>query len=126
MLIGVAGVSLESRLLWSSTTLGSAACCCSRGQALLEFSFEARHTDLKIWCDVFLAGRHPLCELLVPGTFIDNDTTLGALAAAGADSSIRALHPRMLLITGPNASGKSVYMKQVCVDRFGCIWEGGR
>jgi DNA mismatch repair ATPase MutS len=69
------------------------------------------------------AGRHPLCELLAPGTFIDNDTALGTLtasssagtsadtpAAAGAGNA--GVKPRMLLITGPNASGKSVYMKQ--------------
>jgi hypothetical protein len=36
------------------------------------------------------------------------DTPAAAAAAASSDSS-----PRMLLITGPNASGKSVYMKQV-------------
>lgn len=77
-------------------------------------------------------GRHPLCELLAADTFIDNDTTLGSLGSstaevlaatpavvgAGADTHASRQHnsaagPRLLLITGPNASGKSVYMKQV-------------
>ena len=45
------------------------------------------------------AGRHPLQELCTP-TFIPNDTTLGERA-------------RMAVLTGPNACGKSVYLKQV-------------
>lgn len=43
-------------------------------------------------------GRHPLAELAVD-TFIPNDTYLHGLA----------------VITGPNFSGKSVYVKQVAV-----------
>jgi len=78
------------------------------------------------------AGRHPLCELLAPGQFIDNDTTLGAVttvngqtgaqqSAAAGTTGDSSSNPRMLLITGPNASGKSVYMKQVrrCAASFG-------
>lgn len=81
-------------------------------------------------CHCKLAGRHPLCELLAPGRFINNDTTLGnsstpaessdsqldghtAAAAAGHSGGGGGGNSRMLLITGPNASGKSVYMKQV-------------
>ena len=45
------------------------------------------------------AGRHPLQELCTP-TFIPNDTTIGERA-------------RMAVLTGPNACGKSVYLKQV-------------
>ena len=45
------------------------------------------------------AGRHPLQELCTP-TFIPNDTTLGERS-------------RMAVLTGPNACGKSVYLKQV-------------
>jgi hypothetical protein len=73
-------------------------------------------------------GRHPLAELLAPGRFIDNDTHLGASPAAAAAAPAgddggpggeaaagTSASPRMLLLTGPNASGKSVYMKQVCL-----------
>lgn len=78
------------------------------------------------------AGRHPLTELLAEGRFIPNDTSLGLPMApppgsgdqagqeeqqqqqqAAANTGQGAFGPRMLLITGPNASGKSVYMKQV-------------
>lgn len=48
-----------------------------------------------------LAGRHPLAELLVEGSYIPNDTTMGPG------------QPSVHVITGPNASGKSCYTKQV-------------
>jgi DNA mismatch repair ATPase MutS len=48
-----------------------------------------------------IAGRHPLAELLTDGQYIPNDTLLPA------DGN------RVHVITGPNASGKSCYIKQV-------------
>jgi DNA mismatch repair protein MSH5 len=45
-------------------------------------------------------GRHPLQELCVDG-FVPNDTFSGDQ------------HSLMKIITGPNSSGKSVYLKQV-------------
>jgi hypothetical protein len=48
-------------------------------------------------------GRHPLQELCV-GQFIANDTLMPEGEGAR----------RMKLLTGPNASGKSVYLKQAC------------
>ncbi|KAK5651755.1 hypothetical protein OQA88_11717 [Cercophora sp. LCS_1] len=62
-------------------------------------------------------GRHPLQELLVP-TFIPNDCRL-----AGGDgphcllrtNDARAKRPSMLVLTGPNNSGKSIYMRQVAL-----------
>lgn len=45
-------------------------------------------------------GRHPLQELLLEGNFIPNDTFL--------DST-----NRVSIVTGPNFSGKSCYMRQV-------------
>ena len=49
---------------------------------------------------VILKGRHPLQELTVTN-FITNDTQMGGR------------YDKVHLITGPNSSGKSVYMKQV-------------
>ena len=46
-------------------------------------------------------GRHPVIESLMP-RFVANDTTLDATT-------------KMLLITGPNMSGKSTYIRQVAL-----------
>ena len=49
-------------------------------------------------------GRHPVLEeLLPPGQLISNDTELDVSSA------------QILLITGPNMGGKSVYMRQVAL-----------
>ncbi|MBD3245560.1 MAG: DNA mismatch repair protein MutS [Candidatus Omnitrophica bacterium] len=45
-------------------------------------------------------GRHPVVEQLLPGTFIPNDTRLNSESDA------------LLIITGPNMSGKSTYIRQ--------------
>ncbi|GAU98159.1 hypothetical protein RvY_09339 [Ramazzottius varieornatus] len=50
-------------------------------------------------------GRHPLQELYVP-TFVPNSTSIGY------DEN------RVNILTGPNMSGKSVYLKQVAVMVF--------
>ena len=52
--------------------------------------------DLKI-----RGGRHPLQELTIPTHFIGNDTDMGRSGG------------KAHLLTGPNSSGKSIYMKQV-------------
>ncbi len=49
-------------------------------------------------------GRHPVLDVLEPeGTFVPNDTHLGGD------------HGTVLLITGPNMSGKSTYIRQVAL-----------
>ena len=67
-------------------------------------------------------GRHPLQELVVP-SFIANDFQIsggrGTQPEVDEDMSIsgeeRASWPSMLVMTGPNHSGKSVYLKQVAL-----------
>jgi DNA mismatch repair protein MutS len=52
------------------------------------------------------AGRHPVVEqLLVEEPFTANNVVLGATPEAGAN-------PDLLILTGPNASGKSCYLRQ--------------
>jgi DNA mismatch repair protein MutS len=49
-------------------------------------------------------GRHPVLDIIEPeGTFVPNDTTIGSEAG------------QILLITGPNMSGKSTYIRQVAL-----------
>ncbi|XP_022252966.1 mutS protein homolog 5-like isoform X2 [Limulus polyphemus] len=50
-------------------------------------------------------GRHPLQELCVT-TFVPNDTNTGPSSG------------KMVIMTGPNASGKSVYLKQIALIVF--------
>lgn len=72
-------------------------------------------------------GRHPLQELTVP-SYVENDTfvvgndppTGGEPTAADHQTSQRSSAnpgqgPSMLMLTGPNYSGKSVYLKQIAL-----------
>lgn len=57
-------------------------------------------------------GRHPLQELVVPA-FVPNDCHL---ASGLADQAHPGENPsRALILTGPNHSGKSVYLKQTAI-----------
>lgn len=56
-------------------------------------------------------GRHLLQELCVP-SFVPNDTFL---VGGGGEDGDAPVGPSMLLLTGPNYSGKSVYQKQVAL-----------
>ncbi len=49
-------------------------------------------------------GRHPSLEKLLKDKFVANDSALGGNGA-----------PQIALITGPNASGKSTYLRQVAL-----------
>lgn len=67
-------------------------------------------------------GRHPLQELVVP-SFIANDTLLiGGCGEDEEDHSVvtdnLAESPNVMVMTGPNHSGKSVYLKQVALIVF--------
>jgi len=54
------------------------------------------------------AGRHPVVER-TEESFVPNDTELGGPPRAGDDT------PRFVVLTGPNMSGKSTYMRQVAL-----------
>jgi DNA mismatch repair protein MSH5 len=61
-----------------------------------------------------IGGRHPLQELLVP-SYIPNDTAMAGGYGTGCSEEVRGSAPSMLILTGPNNSGKSVYMRQVAL-----------
>ncbi|NDJ18402.1 DNA mismatch repair protein MutS [Myxacorys almedinensis] len=54
-------------------------------------------------------GRHPVVEQSLPaGFFVPNSTQLGK-----SDHDIAPSHPDLIVLTGPNASGKSCYLRQI-------------
>jgi DNA mismatch repair protein MSH5 len=60
-----------------------------------------------------VGGRHPLQDLVV-STFVENDTYL----VGGQDSPQQIDAANVILLTGANYSGKSVYLKQVALTVF--------
>ncbi|OLP17180.1 DNA mismatch repair protein MutS [Leptolyngbya sp. 'hensonii'] len=60
-----------------------------------------------------LEGRHPVVEQSLPaGFFVPNSVELGA-GAWGTEADGSTLTPDLIVLTGPNASGKSCYLRQV-------------
>lgn len=58
-------------------------------------------------------GRHPVVEQSLPaGFFVPNDTGLGSVSGDFKADTDR-LTPDLIILTGPNASGKSCYLRQV-------------
>ncbi|WP_017317440.1 DNA mismatch repair protein MutS [Mastigocladopsis repens] len=60
-------------------------------------------------------GRHPVVEQSLPaGFFVPNSTHLGREEDKGdTNNSPPSSHPDLIILTGPNASGKSCYLRQV-------------
>jgi len=56
-------------------------------------------------------GRHPVVEQSLPaGFFVPNSTRLGAVTDS---EELKEKKPDLVILTGPNASGKSCYLRQV-------------
>jgi DNA mismatch repair protein MutS len=59
-------------------------------------------------------GRHPVVEYSIPaGLFVPNSTRLGNAEEPDKSESDHRLAPDLIILTGPNASGKSCYLRQV-------------
>ncbi|EXJ55077.1 hypothetical protein A1O7_08002 [Cladophialophora yegresii CBS 114405] len=106
---------LAQSILQDEDLLIAASDLCGELDCSLAFSHVAYHCKLtrpKITKEnviIIEGGRHLLQEMAVP-SFVANDTYLvGGNGSDGTDG------PNMLLLTGPNYSGKSVYQKQVAL-----------
>ncbi|EAW36750.1 DNA mismatch repair protein MutS [Lyngbya sp. PCC 8106] len=60
-------------------------------------------------------GRHPVVEkLLPPGFFVPNTAQLGSRIPDKEDEELTPYsYPDLIILTGPNASGKSCYLRQI-------------
>ncbi|OCT44269.1 hypothetical protein CLCR_06005 [Cladophialophora carrionii] len=107
--------NLAQSILLDEELLIAASDLCGELDSLLAFSHVAYHYKLtrpKITEENVInieGGRHLLQEMAVP-SFVANDTYL--IGGNGQDDTHG---PNMLLLTGPNYSGKSVYQKQVAL-----------
>ncbi|CAZ86442.1 unnamed protein product [Tuber melanosporum] len=134
--------AMKCRVLQHDVALASCAMVCAELDCLLAMAEAAER--YKFTCPVIVTdnvinikgGRHPLQELCV-SAYIENDTlvaggegTLGEVVVEAPDnggprSAERSRAdisngdgenaPSMMLLTGPNYSGKSVYLKQVAL-----------
>eukprot|EP00183_Erythrolobus_madagascarensis_P002962 CAMPEP_0185852230 /NCGR_PEP_ID=MMETSP1354-20130828/13828_1 /TAXON_ID=708628 /ORGANISM="Erythrolobus madagascarensis, Strain CCMP3276" /LENGTH=84 /DNA_ID=CAMNT_0028553421 /DNA_START=1 /DNA_END=252 /DNA_ORIENTATION=- len=62
----------------------------------------------------FLESRrlhHPVLAGRMSGSFIPNDVALGS----EAQNNSAAEHPKVMIFTGPNMSGKSTVLRMTCV-----------
>lgn len=100
----------EKLLIEASDICGELDC----NMAFVHCAYEHRLIRPKITKDNVIdieGGRHLLQEQSVP-SFVPNDTFI---VGGGGDDEHASAGPSMLLLTGPNYSGKSVYQKQVAL-----------
>jgi DNA mismatch repair protein MSH5 len=106
---------LAQTVLEHETLLTAASDLCGELDCWLAFAHVAQFYNLKrptiTEANIvqIKGGRHLLQEMVVP-SFVVNDTYL-----CGGNGQHPTDEPSMLMLTGPNYSGKSVYQKQVAL-----------
>lgn len=126
--LGVSVLEHQQFLLAASEVLGDLDSILALSLGCCQHNWVRPHVTSENIVEIH-GGRHPLQELVVP-SFIANDCYL----AGGSDqpsspvgqldshqvgsttaTEIEAEYPSTLVLTGPNHSGKSVYLKQVAL-----------
>ncbi|KAK3695186.1 muts domain V-domain-containing protein [Podospora appendiculata] len=111
----------EDLLVGTSKLLGELDSLLALASAAEKYRWAAPEMTPSNVVDI-VGGRHPLQELYVP-SFIPNDCSMaggrGSDGFRGDDDLMsdrdETIKPCMLILTGPNNSGKSVYMRQVAI-----------
>ncbi|KXJ88238.1 muts domain V-domain-containing protein [Microdochium bolleyi] len=128
--LGVSILEHEDTLLAASEVLGELDSMLALSLGCCQHNWNRPHVINENIIEI-QGGRHPLQELVVP-SFIPNDCYLAGgserslsclpdqlgLHRAGSTTTIEdddVKHPSTLVLTGPNHSGKSVYLKQVAL-----------
>ncbi|KAI8852164.1 muts domain V-domain-containing protein [Chytridium lagenaria] len=96
---------LKDTVLTFSGFLTKVVQVCSELDCILSLTEAARQMDYRR-----PEGRHPLQELSVD-VFVANNVELGI--GSRGELNEEGENKRIILLTGPNASGKSVYLKQI-------------
>ncbi len=121
MALSAAVLEHEEAILSASELFGELDSVLALALAAEKYNWAAPTMTTSNVIDI-VAGRHPLQELLVP-SYIPNDCAMAGGCGTGGlyedsestgDSTQRSA-PSMLILTGPNNSGKSVYMKQIAL-----------
>ncbi|KAI7824065.1 muts domain V-domain-containing protein [Gamsiella multidivaricata] len=112
---------LQERIMEYSQVLVACSDLCAELDVLVSFAQVARlrnyrrprMTEQSILH--IMNGRHPLQELVV-GSFVANNTWLGEVKTPSSMSEDGASNNnRIMILSGANSSGKSVYLKQVAL-----------
>lgn len=114
----------EELLVATSDVMGELDCLVALADGALKYTLVAPHMSKENIIHI-TGGRHPLQEMTVR-SYVSNDTLLRGGAGTASEHMISSQSlshtqqedPSTLLMTGPNYSGKSVYLKQIAIIVF--------
>lgn len=110
----------EAVLNAASDVLGDLDCFVALSQGARKYNLVPPHMTTENVIDIS-GGRHPLQELTVPSYVTNNTFLIGGAGDSENEDDMEQMEyddvegPSLLLMTGPNYSGKSVYLKQTAL-----------